>query len=302
MNVFRQFKVGAQETTPLAFRAEFHMQGFFIENEELLTLNDDYVNPHILANELSLPSCERIDLLVDYGGASLGIVELKNAELDISALGQLCRYLDKRDEFLDAYHSKYPSEQEEEDASEEPKDWVGVLVGESISIDLLNALVKMNYSHNGTPIAVIELRRYRNELNGDVYSITEVTSAPKNSRNYQKYTISYNGHCIATSVGKSRMVWEVVRDYLNRHPTVTLAGLKQVFPDTVLNKGSQHLIETFSGAQQIYNTTNRKRHRLDPSEVLTLNDGTEIVVSTQWDTGNINDFINLAKNLGYTII
>ena len=93
-----------------------------------------------------------------------------------------------------------------------------------------------------------------------------------------------------------------MRDYLNRHPTVTLAGLKQKFPNTVLNKGTQHLIETLSRAQQIYNKKKKKRHRLDPSEVLTLSNGIEVVVSTQWDTSNINGFINLAKNLGYTII
>lgn len=281
------------------------MQGLLIENEGLLTLNDDYVNPHILANELSLssPSSERIDLLIEYDGEGLAIVELKNTELDICALNQLRSYLDKRGAFLKAYHSKYPSEQEAEIASETSRNWIGVLVGVSVSIELLNELERINHNHKGIPIAVIELCRYRNERNGDIYSIAEVRFPSVSSKNYQKYTINYKGQCIATSVGKSRMVWEVVRDYvINRDPAVTLTGLKQAFPDSVLNKGTQHLIETLSSAQQIYNTTNRKRHRLDPSEVLTLSNGIEVVVSTQWDTGNINGFINRANALGYTII
>ena len=48
------------------------------------------------------------------------------------------------------------------------------------------------------------------------------------------------------------------------------------------------------------NKSGYKRHFLKPDEIIELND-TKIVVSTQWGIGNIDNFIQNAKNLNYEI-
>ena len=54
-------------------------------------------------------------------------------------------------------------------------------------------------------------------------------------------------------------------------------------------------------AMTLYADTGKKRHFLDEAEIVRLEDGTEVAVSSQWGSGNIEMFIDAARKLGFVI-
>jgi len=97
--------------------------------------------------------------------------------------------------------------------------------------------------------------------------------------------------------GKSRLVLAIIEDYIQHHNDCTLENLKTIFPKKL--QGALGVIDTFESANEIYKRTKHKRHFLNNK--ITLRSGQEIVVCTQWGIGNINEFINKAKELGFDI-
>lgn len=54
-------------------------------------------------------------------------------------------------------------------------------------------------------------------------------------------------------------------------------------------------------AHEIFTNTGHKRYFIAENEILLTSDNKIIAVSTQWGAGNINNFINQARELGYQI-
>ena len=94
---------------------------------------------------------------------------------------------------------------------------------------------------------------------------------------------------------KNRLVLEVVKKYVAEHPGITVDELHDVFYDKL--QGSFGVVRMKSDIEQ----PKQIRYFYKDADTITLDDGTEVVVSNQWGKDNIKAFIVLAKSFGYEI-
>lgn len=267
------------------FQREIAMEAYLIENPTVLSMETDGFNEvDILKCEVSLLDGRfdkntdgRIDILAKYGQEYIAVVELKLGELTENHLVQLESYLKERQQIL----SKFP-EIWDTTVSNQPK-WVGVMIGATINPDLMLKIRKGYYFENDIPIAALTINRYKGK-DGNVYVVTDTyfIESVKN-RDYTKYY--FNGQ----KFGKNRLVLAVIKDYVEKNPTITFSQLKAVFPDTLQGR------ETFT-TESIAKNKRDRRNFIEPEELITLTDET-IAVSTQWGVGNINKFLDHCKQM-----
>lgn len=98
--------------------------------------------------------------------------------------------------------------------------------------------------------------------------------------------------------GKGRLVLAVIGDYVVSNPETSYNELVKIFPKHL--QGSNGVFSTQDEAEEIFQRTRHKRHFIKPSELIKLSDSV-IAVSTEWGTGNIDNFISEARSVGYTI-
>jgi hypothetical protein len=116
-------------------------------------------------------------------------------------------------------------------------------------------------------------------------SLGAVTKA--GNKDYSTY--AFNGQ----SYGKGRLVLAVVKKCIEDNPDITYERLKTAFADD-----KQKVIATVADANGILRQTGYKRHFLDAPIQLA---DEEIVVSSEWGSGNIGGFIRIAESHGYSI-
>jgi len=110
------------------------------------------------------------------------------------------------------------------------------------------------------------------------------------SRDFTQY--NFNGQ----KYKKNRLVLAVVKEYVKNNK-VDIDTLQNIFDSKL--QGSLGVVDNLENAEKIINRSGHKRHFInDPIE---LNDGQKIVVCSQWGIGNIERFINNAKQFGYNI-
>lgn len=93
--------------------------------------------------------------------------------------------------------------------------------------------------------------------------------------------------------GKGKLVLAVVQKYIADNPGISIEAFMQAFAHPKLKVAAR-----LSDAIEIVERTGHKRHFI--KEPIILKDG-EIVVSTQWGIGNIGNFIDVARRLGFLI-
>ena len=289
MKIFKQVTANNIELTPYPFKRELAMEAYLVENEEVLSLdNENFTEVAVLDEEIALKKGRknrdgRIDILSSYGAEYLAIVELKLGVIDDNALRQLESYLEQKKQFLKM--EKYWEEEYE------PK-WIGVLVGSSVSPDLQEKLMQ-GYTYNDTPIAGIVLNRFRG-ADGNIFVISDTYFSYKyTSKDYSKFKFNNQTY------NKGRLVNAVVRAYVDQNPKITFAELSVAFPKEI--QGSFGVFDKTSRAEQIHNDSGRKRHYIKPNEVINLGDNEIISTCTQWGPLNTEAFIENAKKLGFDI-
>lgn len=289
MKIFKQVTANNIELKPYPFKKELAMEAYLIENEEILSLdNDNFNEVVVLDEEIALKKGRRdrdgrIDILSSYGAEYLSIIELKLHQIDQQALNQLENYLDQRDQIL-ATGNYW----EDEVA---PK-WIGVVVGTSISAELQEQLTK-GYTYKEIPIAGIVLNRYRSPDN-NIFVVSDTYFNFKySSKDYSKF-IYHN-----KEYNKARLVNEIVRDYVDANPDINFTQLKEKFPKHI--QGSFGVFDKLSRAEEIYNNWGHKRHYIKPAETINLSDGEIIATCTQWNPRNIAEFIKVANKLDFQI-
>lgn len=293
MQLFKHFTANDVKLEPFPFKRELSMESYLIENESVLSLdNDIFSEVEIIEAELAIQGGGinidgRIDILASYAQEYLAIIELKLGRLEEIHLKQLENYLKVRSNLLLQYSNLIG-----ETLSKNPK-WLGVLVGNSINSELAD---KINSGHktaiDNIPIAALTIQRYRG-ADDQIYVITELFfNSKKSAKDSSKY--KFNGHML----GKSKLVLEVIKTYVDTHPEITYSELASKFP---LNLQGRKLgtFTTIEQAKKIYEQ-DRKRNYIKPDEQIKLADCV-IAVSTQWGIGNIGGFIMQAKSLGYEI-
>jgi hypothetical protein len=124
------------------------------------------------------------------------------------------------------------------------------------------------------------------------------TTDKTSTKDFTRYT--FNG----ITYTKNRLVLAVVKDYAEKHLDYSFDRLLTVFPQE-LQGGRDGVISRYDDVMIKYKGKKDKRHFVQKNEVVKLNNGERVVVSTEWGAGtiaNIGKFIDHARRaLGYTI-
>jgi len=295
MQIFRHFTANDVQLEAFPFKRELSMEAYLVENEGVLSLDSDtFSNVEIIETELALKQGRkskdtdgRIDILATYSQEYIAIVEIKLGQLEESHLEQLEDYLATgRAQILHQYPDILDA-----DLISTPK-WIGVLIGSSIEAEMASQLVNGYSTTSGIQIAALTIQRFRSK-EGNVYVTTDTYFSGKaSSKDTSKY--AFNG----VKFGKGRLVLEVIKQYIKSHPKTSYLELEKKFPQSC--QGARGVFATAEIANEKYSTSGRKRHFLEPQELIELSDCT-IAVSSQWGIKNIGEFIELAKQEGFLI-
>lgn len=294
MQILRHMTANNIQLEPMPFQRELSMEAYLIENEGVLALDPEIFNRvEIIETELTLKQGRkskdtdgRIDILATYSEEYIGVVELKYGELGQAHLNQLEDYLDQREQILKDYPNLVNKE-----LSESAK-WLGVLVGSSLNKELEKKLSDGYLSRQSIPIAALTIRRYRGS-DGQIYVVTDTYFNSRTSeKDYTKY--SFDGK----TFGKGRLVLAVIQKFVEDHPEITYSELAKAFPPET--QGSLGVFVLKSEADKIYASTSRKRHFIEPDEIVKLKDAV-VAVCSQWGSRNIEKFLPVAKKYGFKI-
>lgn len=294
MQLYKHFTANNIQLEPFPFRRELSMESYLIENEGVLGLdNDIFSDVEIIEAELTLKEGRqsnnkdgRIDILASYAQEYIAVIELKLGRLEDKHLSQLEDYLKGRNNLLTKYSFLIG-----QSLSEQPK-WLGILVGTSINSKLADKINNGYQTTDNIQIAALIIQRYRGN-DGQIYITTETFFSKKLSLNdTTKYLFNQS------KLGKSRLVLEVIKFYVDTHGEVSYSDLVSKFPLHL--QGNLGTFATIEEATEIHNKTGHKRNYIKPNEQIKLSDCV-IAVSNQWGIGNIKGFINHAEVLGYEI-
>jgi hypothetical protein len=271
------------------------MEAYLIENESVLGLDEDTFSAvEIVEAELSLKdgrkskeSDGRIDILATYSQEYIAIVELKLGQLEKLHLDQMEDYLRERGQIAQKYPNILSAELEPNHK------WIGVLVGTTISSALAEEL-RSGYLFEGIPIAALTVQRFRGSDGSILVTTDTYFSHQQSAKDTTKYR--FDGEIL----GKGRLVLSVVKRHVDAHPNITFPELEKAFPKTC--QGARGVLSTAEQANEVVASSGRKRHFLNPEDLIHLDDGPVVAVSNQWGVRNIGRFIrHTTKKLGYKI-
>ena len=114
-----------------------------------------------------------------------------------------------------------------------------------------------------------------------------------------KVTIILNGKVSY----KSRFGYDVVKDYLSKHPDATMKDLKTIFNDDLLGDWNQWkmLEDNIEYAKKLKDITGSYRHQVKRQFILRSSDGIKFVVSNQWSIVNVMNLIHFVQKQGWDI-
>lgn len=287
--ILRHLTANEVQLFPMPFKRELSMEAYLVENENILSLdNDVFSDVNIIQEELTLKQGRsskdtdgRIDILITYSSDYIGIVELKLGQLENIHLEQLEDYLLQKDQIL---------EQFPDDLSLESK-WIGLMVGSSISSEMADKISNGYTTESGIQIAALTIQRFCGK-DGSIYVTTDsYFKDQSSSKDRTKYKFS------GKTFGKGRLALEIIKEHVAINPEITFSKLEKEFPKEL--QGAKGVFSTSKDANQEM-IKGRKRHFIKPDELITLADET-IAVSSQWGIDNIASLIEHAKKLGHEI-
>ena len=102
---------------------------------------------------------------------------------------------------------------------------------------------------------------------------------------------------------KSRLGYDVVKEYLSKYPDITMNSLKEIFNDGLLGDWNQWkmLEENIEYAKSLKDLTGSHRHLVKRQYILKSGDGIKFVVSNQWSVVNVMNLIHFIKEQGWKI-
>lgn len=295
MTVFKQIVLNGMVLKEVPFKREFELQGYLIAHPELLSLvesNDDFKVKELIGVERKLRH-GRVDMVVAYETGKIAIIELKRGEVIEDDYEQLKGYLNDPSKVKDwKTFQCYKEQNDDFDEEVSEQNMFGVLVGSSFSSKAMEML--KDSKSRKTIINGLTIKRYRADDNE--YLMTE-TISNFSTKDYQKYLVNGNG-----PFGKGRMVLAAIKSYASKHKNASYQSLNDSFPNELRGtKGKWGCVSLFKEAKLLAERTGHKRHFLDEDDVIKLEDGDKIAVSSQWGIGNIDKFIKRAMELGIEI-
>ena len=102
---------------------------------------------------------------------------------------------------------------------------------------------------------------------------------------------------------KSRLGYDVVKEYLNLHPQTTMHVLKKIFHDDLLGDWNQWkmLEENIEYAKKLKDITGSYRHQVKRQFILRSGDGIKFVVSNQWSIVNVMNLVRFIQKQGWSL-
>lgn len=327
MGIYNISNDGIQEIQ----RTSFQLNGILERNHLQAYLRDkiEIISPKtlVISEEFSEweESKRRIDLLGIDKDANLVVIELKRTDSGDHMELQALRYASmistmSFEKCITIFQNYMDTRGIEKDAKDELMsflEWETPLENEfasNVKIVLASADFSKELTTSvmwliskGIDITCVKLSPYtfKNELLLDINQIiplpeaesylvkikektTERQIAIQSSRDKTKYLFK------GMILGKGRFVFEVVKEYLSLNPTSTFQELCREFPSNL--QGSTGVINKLDFINSKYSNSDKKRHFVNESDILTSGDEIRFAVSTEWGIGNINNIVELARN------
>ena len=101
--------------------------------------------------------------------------------------------------------------------------------------------------------------------------------------------------------GVGPLALAVVKKWVTDHPSCDFADIQSAFPKKL--RGGTGVVQRAKDVpDKDKGVGGKKRYFVEPSEVIVLTNGEEVLVSNQWTKEHMPAFINNATTLGYTIV
>ena len=148
------------------------------------------------------------------------------------------------------------------------------IAGEASNRNLLNMRASLNI--------------FGEAMHGEEYEKVKVVRDTALGKDFSKYIFE------GSIYGKSRLVLEVVKKYVEDHHPATFDELEKAFPSGI--QGSLGVVRRIEDVSDKYKGNGGvKRYFVNEDEIIRLESGENVIVSTQWGT-NIDRFIEHAIN------
>ncbi len=94
---------------------------------------------------------------------------------------------------------------------------------------------------------------------------------------------------------KRRIVLLVIKEYVKDHPFITFRELENIFPAILMRPYQNYgVVRKYEDVEHAFKDFER-RYFAEPDDIIRLNDGTKVVVSTQWGSSPFYEFLKVAK-------
>ena len=141
-------------------------------------------------------------------------------------------------------------------------------------------------------------------------AVETISNTGKKGRDYTKF--SFNGK----DYPKNRYIWEVLSSFVKENPDLSLADFENIFPKDggdefkeagIKRKGTYDTWKLYLDAIDVFDRTGRKRFHINSKGtdikknkdmVLILKDGSEICISSQWASDQMQPFIKRMESKG----
>ncbi|GAH30261.1 unnamed protein product, partial [marine sediment metagenome] len=117
--------------------------------------------------------------------------------------------------------------------------------------------------------------------------------ARKSNRDFTNYKFKN------TEYNKRKLVFAIIMDWIANNKPKDFKELEKAFPQNTRKSG---LYLPYEKAKEVYERQQIPRHFLGENEIITFRDGTKYAISNQWGKGNIERFINRAREIGIEIL
>jgi len=280
MGIYSHFSANGINLKDFPFRSEAVMEAYLYENSSILNL-EGYEDASIQRLQYPWKKGDgdgRIDLLASYGADFLAVIELKNEPLRERDLEQLKSY------FKNDIHLQNQKELLKTNPDAE-LEWGGILVCTGLSNALLLSYLKDEFkTEKGIPIGIIVIKRF----SGDGQSFINTTSyLPKFYRRSPSYKF------LGESYNTSRLTHALVKKYVGDNDEVTYSELERKLSGFKTKKPVIALYEKAIDQE----AAGSKNYYTKPDEVITLKDGSKVVVLSWWYCNEINTIRDIAKSL-----
>lgn len=149
-------------------------------------------------------------------------------------------------------------------------------------------ILRDRFTSTRSPSLPERISKILNYTSVTTVSTSDATQNRKTTKDFSKYTFQ------GKELGKAALARAIVTHYVKEHPGISLAELKDVFPDEVQGKA---VVVKLEEAEELLQKTGYKRFAMKGDQILELSD-CQACISNQWGIGNVDKIVKAAKDQG----